>query len=213
MLLEAIELIRALWTGEEVTSNGKYYCTRKAKLFTRPEKPIPLYISTMVPRSAGFAGKYGDGLFTVGGGKPELCREILKNFEAGAEEAGKDPSRMPRLIELNVAYTDDREAVIDSMLRYWAGSFVPAVYSQNIYTAGMSAMNGAVVGRDTVEKRMLISSDPEEHVMLAKRYIDMGYTHLFFHFAGPDQMGFLKDYGREVLPKIRDNLKPSGKPF
>lgn len=72
MLAESIELIRQLWTGEEVTFKGDYYDTRKARLFTRPDQPPPIYISTMVPESAAFAGKYGDGLITVGGEQPEL---------------------------------------------------------------------------------------------------------------------------------------------
>ncbi|TMB69838.1 MAG: TIGR03557 family F420-dependent LLM class oxidoreductase, partial [Deltaproteobacteria bacterium] len=64
---EAIELIRALWTGEKVTHKGFYYQTRQAKLYTRPSEPIPLYVSSMVPNSARFAGKHSDGLITVGG--------------------------------------------------------------------------------------------------------------------------------------------------
>src|SRR4029453_9752004 len=55
---EAIELIRALWTGEKVTHKGTFYETRQAKLYTIPPKPIGLYISTLVPNSAAFAGKH-----------------------------------------------------------------------------------------------------------------------------------------------------------
>ena len=65
-MIEAIELIRALWSGEAVTHHGAYYETRKAKLYTRSEHAVPLYISAMVPNSARVAGKYGDGLITVG---------------------------------------------------------------------------------------------------------------------------------------------------
>src|SRR5262249_59399847 len=78
---EAIELIRALWTGEKITHKGKYYQTRQAKLYTRPRDPISLYISTMVPDSARFAGKYGDGLVTVGGEDRDTYREIFPNFD------------------------------------------------------------------------------------------------------------------------------------
>jgi len=71
-LAEAIKLIRALWAGEEVTHRGTFYDTRKAKLWTRSHRSIPLYISALVPKSARFAGKYGDGLFTVGGQPAEV---------------------------------------------------------------------------------------------------------------------------------------------
>jgi coenzyme F420-dependent glucose-6-phosphate dehydrogenase len=104
-LAEAIELIRALWTGEKVTHRGLYYQTRQAKLYTLPREPIPIYVSSMVPNSAQFAGKHGDGLITIGGEEPEAYCKIFENFDTGAAEAGKDPSRMPRMIELGVAYT------------------------------------------------------------------------------------------------------------
>lgn len=117
-LLESIELIRALWTGQEVTFKGKYYQTHKAKLFTPPASKISLYISTLVPESATFAGKYGDGLITVGGKQPEIYRQLIKNFEGAAREAGKDPASMPRLIELNVEYTQDVEEHIKFVQQY-----------------------------------------------------------------------------------------------
>ena len=37
-LAEAIELIRELLTGEKITHKGPYYETRKAKLYTQPER-------------------------------------------------------------------------------------------------------------------------------------------------------------------------------
>src|SRR5262249_40090604 len=37
---EAIQLMRELWSGDEVTFHGTYYQTQKAKLYTRPKEPI-----------------------------------------------------------------------------------------------------------------------------------------------------------------------------
>ena len=141
-MAEAIELIRALWTGEEVSFAGTYYHTHKAKLYTPPVSPIPLYISSVVPESASFAGKYGDGLMTVGGKQPEIYQSIMQNFEQGAIDNGKDPKTMPRLIELNVAYTDDMDGAVQEMKKYWASTFVPALFYANIYSPKMAAETG-----------------------------------------------------------------------
>ena len=164
---EAIELIRALWIGDKITHRGIYYQTRQAKLYTRPRDPIPLYISTMVPNSARFAGEYGDGLITVGGEESETYREILQNFETGAREAGKDPSRMPRMIELGVAYTDDEEKAIEYRKNYWAGTFVPALFTERIYTPKMPKKTVRPLGQMSSKKpcasrpiRRLISNWP-----------------------------------------------------
>ena len=204
MLQEAIELIRELWEGGQVTFDGAYYVTRKARLYTPPKSRIPIIISSLVPESAGFAGRNGDGLFTVGGKPPETLRQIIDNFEQGAVEAGKDPDDMPRFIELNVAYTKDKKKAAAEFRKYWAGAFVPAMFDQNIYTPAMSEANGAVVGDDTVMKMTCISDDPQEHVKYIQEHIDAGFTHLFFHTAGPEQARFIRDYAKDVLPPVRN---------
>lgn len=207
MLEEAIYLIRLLWSGDEITFEGEYYETHKARLYTLPEEDIPIYISSLVPDSAGFAGFFGDGLITVGGKEHKLYQGILEEFEAGAREAGKDPENMPRLIELNVAYTENEDAAIQEMKKYWAGSFVPALFDQKIYTPKDSAKNGKVVGSETLRQAMCISADPQKQVAYAQRYLDLGFSELYFHSAGPDQRAFLQDFGRDVLPKLKEAVR------
>ena len=209
-LIEAIDLIRRLWTGDEVTHEGIYYETRKARLYTRPEQPIPLYVSTLVPDSAVFAGHCGDGLITVGGEPPEHYKQIIESFGRGARAEGKDPTTMPKLIELGVAYTSDEQAAIAARQKYWAGTYVPALFDQKIYTPAMSAKNGNAVGADTIKRRSCISAIPDDQVQYAMQYLEMGFTTLFFHSAGPDQRAFLEGYGRDVLPRIRQEVQRRG---
>jgi len=211
-LAEAIELIRALWTGEKITREGAYYQSRQAKLYTLPGQPIPLYVSTLVPDSARFAGKYGDGLITVGGNEPDTYRQIIENFEAGAREAGKDPSRAPRMVELAVAYTDDEAKAIECRKAYWAATFVPALFTQRIHTPKMAEENGKAVGSDTIRKRSCISTDPKDHIDFVRQYTDLGFDQIFFHSAGPDQRAFIEGYGRDVLPQLRQALQPRSRP-
>lgn len=204
---EAIELMRKLWSGEKITHKGEFYQTRQAKLYTLPEQEIPIYVSTMVPASAAFAGRYGDGLITVGGEEPETYRQIFDNFASGAKEAGREETG-PRMVEIAVEFTADSKKAIEERKRYWAGTFVPALFTQKIYTPEMSEQNGSVVGADVIEQSVCISDDPEEHVKVARRYIDMGFDHLIFH-AATDQRAFLENYGRHVLPRLREHAQTS----
>ncbi len=202
-MIEAIALMRALWRGEPVTHKGVYYQTRKAKLYTRPVESIPIYVSAMVPNSAHVAGQHGDALITTGGEEPETYRKIFVNFDAGAKEAGKKPAEMPRMVELAVAVSDDEETAIACRKSYWAGTYIPALFTEKIYTPQMSEQNGKPVGSDTIKKAGCISADPEDHIQFAQKYIDLGFDHLIFHCAGPDQKAFLEIYSRDVLPRLR----------
>lgn len=202
-MIEAVQLMRALWKGEPVSHHGRYYQTRQATLYTRPADPPPIFVSTMVPHSAHLAGELGDGLITVGGNEPELYRELIGNFEAGARRAGKDPSRMPRMIELAVSYGADEAPAIQCRKDYWAGTYIPALFTERIYTPKLSAENGKPVGAEAIREAGCLSSDPDEHVRMAQRYLALGFDHLIFHSAGPDQRAFIEGYGRDVLPKLR----------
>ncbi len=201
---EAIDLIRMLWTGEEVTYEGTYYQTHKARIYSPPAQPIPIYISSLVPQSAYFAGKYGDGLFTVGGKQPTVYRELLQHFTQGAQEAGKNATHLPKLIELNVEYAQDTDEAITNHLKYWAGTYIPALFDQKIYTPAMSAENGQIVTAEAVKKASCVSSNAEDHIQFAQQFIDLGFDHLIFHSARQDQQAFIKAYGRDVLSKLRE---------
>jgi hypothetical protein len=45
----------------------------------------------------------------------------------------------------------------------------------------------------------------------ARSQHDLGFDHLIFHPAGPDQQAFIEGYGSDVLPKLRAQSKGSSK--
>lgn len=145
-------------------------------------------------------------MITVGGKQPDLYHNMLKNFEEGARQAGKNPAQMPKLIEVNVEYTNNEEAAIQNQKKYWAATYIPASFDQKIYTPAMSAQNGEAVGADTIKKASCISPNPGDHVRFAQKYIDMGFDHLVFHSADPNQRRFIEAYGQNVLPKLRSKV-------
>ena len=73
MLREAVEVIRALHAGGEVTHYGKHYTVENAEVFTRPEQSVPIYVSGLGPVAARLAGEIGDG-FCCAGPSGELVR-------------------------------------------------------------------------------------------------------------------------------------------
>lgn len=131
----------------------------------------------------------------------------LHKFEEGAQSVGKDPARMPRIIELSVAFTNDVDSAVKDMKRYWGGALVPALYDQKIYTPTMAAQNGQVIGGDIIRQHMVISTEPDEHVMFVMPYIELGFDTLIFHSPQSQQRKFIETYGREVLPLLRGRAK------
>ena len=52
MLEEAVEVIRALWSGEVVSHRGRHYRVQNAKLYSLPESLPPIRVAASGPRMA-----------------------------------------------------------------------------------------------------------------------------------------------------------------
>jgi F420-dependent hydroxymycolic acid dehydrogenase len=78
-LIEAISVIRALWSGQEIRHQGKYY-TVNTKLYDPPARPIPLLTAANGRKSMRLAGQYGDGLIT----DPKTWKQYKTEWEEGA---------------------------------------------------------------------------------------------------------------------------------
>ena len=96
-MAEAIELMRRCGAARKSPTVELIIKPVRQSSIPGPKESIPIYISSMVPNSAQFARKYGDGLITTGGEEPEIYEKIFANFKAGAKEAGKKPAQMPRM--------------------------------------------------------------------------------------------------------------------
>jgi len=110
MLEEAIIVIKKLWKDDFVSFEGKYYRLKKAKLYTKPEKPVKIYIAAGGPKVAELAGKHADGLLLG----PHLgqAKELFRAFENGARKAGRDPTSLEKVVEILVSYNENYEAAL-----------------------------------------------------------------------------------------------------
>jgi G6PDH family F420-dependent oxidoreductase len=61
MLEEAVEVIRALWTGKVVNYRGRHYEVEHARIYSRPAEPPAIYVSGFGPKAIALAGRIADG--------------------------------------------------------------------------------------------------------------------------------------------------------
>jgi coenzyme F420-dependent glucose-6-phosphate dehydrogenase len=202
-LAEAIELIRALWAGERVDFDGRFYRTRRATVYDRPEQPPPILVAAAGKRTAEFAGSAGDGFITTGGKPRALYAEtLLPAVDSGLAAAGRDPAAYERLIEVKVSYERDRERAIADC-RFWAPLALPAEAKQGVedpVELERLADDPAV----RPETRFIVSGDPQEQAERISEYVELGFRHLVFHSPAADQLRFVERFGAEVLPLLRD---------
>jgi coenzyme F420-dependent glucose-6-phosphate dehydrogenase len=204
-LREAVKLIKRLWSEDYLTFEGKYFRTTEAKLFDKPQTPIPLLVAAGGPQAATFAGREGDGMIVTSGKGDELYRDVLvPAMEKGAREAGRDPATLERMIEMKVSYDHDRGRASEDTTE-WAALALPAEDKAGVDDPReMERRAKSVAGR--AHTRFIVSADPDEHVSKIEPYLGWGFTHLVFHFPGQDQERAMRLYAQEVLPRLRARM-------
>jgi coenzyme F420-dependent glucose-6-phosphate dehydrogenase len=201
-LKEAVQIIKKLWTEEWVSFKGEYYWIKDSNLYTKPNKPIPLYISAMSPQTAKFAGKEGDGLITNELNTESLRNILLPKFKEGAIKSGKDYDKLEKILFIPASYDDDKEKAIQS-IRFWRGAMIKAFFDVDVHDPRQIEDNGQVIGDDTLEKMLLIITNAEEGISRLRKYVNLGFTEIVLTNSSPQREGLVKLISKEIAPALK----------
>src|SRR5581483_8024543 len=114
-LVEAITLIRQLWSGQRISFQGRYFHTDQIKLYDPPPSPPPIFVAAGGPKSAHSAGRYGDGWITEAASIKD--QKLLGAFNQGAHESRRDPATLGKRVEMFAVVGDQNE--IDRAAELW----------------------------------------------------------------------------------------------
>ena len=87
-VVEAIEVLRRLWSGDGSSFAGKHYRLERPSGFLRPEPEPPIIVGGFGPRMAAIAGRHGDGMNTQAF-HPRLA-DLVKVARDERAAAGRD---------------------------------------------------------------------------------------------------------------------------
>jgi coenzyme F420-dependent glucose-6-phosphate dehydrogenase len=200
---EAVDLMRALWTGERVTFEGEYYQTTDATVYDRPDQPVPIYVAAGGPVVARYAGRAGDGFICTSGKGRELYEDkLLPAVDEGLEKAGRPKGAIDRMIEIKLSYDPEPERALENC-RFWAPLSLTAEQKHGLHDPVEMQAAGAALPIEQVASRWIVASDPESAMEQIQPYLDLGFDHLVFHGPGHDQSRFLTTFSEQVLPLLR----------
>jgi len=197
---EAIEIIQKLFTGKDVKHSGQYFTLETSRLWTMPAAPPPIYIATSGPITAKRTGKTCDGIITPGATVDKISG-LLAKFDEGAREAGKDPSAMPKILQLHLSWAPTDEEALANAVTEWpnGGMKFP---KQDIRSPFDFEQMAKLVRPEDFDGRMLISSDLDAHREEIQKFLDLGVDRVYLHNVGRNQKEWIEAFGRDVLPRL-----------
>lgn len=192
-LIEAIGLIRQLWSGSRISFTGRYFQTNALKLYDTSPTPPPIFVAASGPKSATLAGQYGDGWITQA--RDVKNSKLLSALSAGAQAAGRDPASLGKRAELFAIVGDNTEAARAAALwRFTAG----AVDQPNPVEIQRAAGSNPI---DKVLANWTVGTDAATHINAVQAVLDAGAIP-FLHFPQDDPTAAINFYRTNVLPKL-----------
>jgi G6PDH family F420-dependent oxidoreductase len=203
-MFEAVDIINKLFSaslaGKDVKHSGPFFKLESSRLWTMPETAPPVLVATAGPVTAKRAGRTVDGLITVGAPLDKIAG-LFARFDDGARDVGKDPSRMPKVLQLHLSWAaTDEEAMANAMTEWPNGGMrFPKADIRSPFEFEQLAK---MVRPEDFEGRLMISSDPDAHRAYIQRYADLGFTKIYLHNVGRNQKEWIDVFGRDVIPKL-----------
>ncbi|HWL91608.1 MAG TPA: TIGR03557 family F420-dependent LLM class oxidoreductase [Actinomycetota bacterium] len=191
MLEEAIDLMRALWSGELITEWTEHYTVDRARLFTVPETPPRIAVAASAPAAVRLAGRVGDGLISTA---PKA--EMVEAFrEAGGE--GK-----PVYGQLTICWGPDEAKAKDEALEWWPNTSVPGEVGLELAEPEHFEEIAELLTADRIAEKVVCGPDTGAIVDKVEEFVNAGFDHVFLHQVGPRQEEFLAFAKGELLPAI-----------
>jgi probable non-F420 flavinoid oxidoreductase len=192
-LRECVDIIRALFAGEEVSHDGLVTVDR-ARLWTLPDTPPPLLGAAVSAETAAWLAEWADGLATVA--LPvDSARRVIDAYRGAG-------GRGPVVLQLHLSYARTDEEALRIAHDQWRATAVSPPATWDLDTPGAFDNATRHVPAEAAREGVLVSADPARHTALLAELVGLGADEVYLHHVGKDQDEFLDVFGEQVLPQL-----------
>lgn len=180
--VEQVQLLKRLWTEDNVTHKGKFFNVENLTVGPRPvQKPHPpIWTGGSAETALKRAGAWADGFICGSSAIPDFP-STWEKVSAYARAAGRDPNKITKAGLTFMAINDDHakavKTVEDYVMRYYGRQ------RADVANTSLVGSSGAVVDR-------------------IGAFLAKGLDTLIIGLADPDPKQ-LDLFGEEVLPKVK----------
>lgn len=197
MLVEAIEIIRALLTGEQTTLEGQYFRVDSAKVWDIPDIPVPIATAVSGERGIEQFAPLSDHLITT-----DPVADLLQSWDAARREQGAEASR--KIGQIPICWGPDKQAAVTrahELFRWFGGGW--HVNADLPLPVSFDAASQFVRESD-VAGSIACGPDLDELVESFKPFLEAGFTDIALVQVGDEnQQQFLDEIAEPLLEKLR----------
>lgn len=200
---ESLRLIRALWSGEPVTSDGEFYRAEEARIGIRPLTPggPPIWVGAGGKIAIRRAARLGDAWYAPGNSpNPRFLPDNAALYDEALVAAGKDPAAVERPVGVELYCAPSTEQAVSEGLEHARTEY--ATYAE------YPSLRWQRDRFDELVANTLLLGSPEHLIERIGALRDQGFNHLIFR---PGWLGMpvekvrasLRLFATEVFPAFR----------
>jgi G6PDH family F420-dependent oxidoreductase len=198
MLVEAIDIIRQLHTGELITHHGDYFDVDSARIWDLPDEPVQIGVAVGGDKGIDRLAPLADHLIAV---EPDPELVSTWNDTAGAPRIGGSTRAVG---QIPISWGRDRDAAIKvahEQFRWFGGGW--SVNSDLPTPAGFAGASQFVRPEDVAES-IPCGPDLDGIVEAVSAYWKAGFTDIALVQVGGDtQQAFFDEAAEPLLEKLR----------
>jgi len=223
-LIEAVSIIRKLWSGEPFSYEGEFWKLKDAFLHIKPvQQQPPIYFGANSPRTLRLTGEMADGWMPTPL-SPKLYEKRLELVEEGAEKAGRSMDEIDAGIYLYTSIADKAKDAYKQLEEVKIMIAHPEILKEAGYEIELPEKMGSMayhrllptsedlgkismyVDRIPVEAAIEFSvvGTVDECIEKIGEYVKAGAEHIDLINLGPDPRQVMEIYGKEIIPRFKE---------
>ena len=154
-------------------------------------------------QSAKAAAKFSDGLITFL--KPAESSKVLDVFNDTAKKENKNVSSLEKIAEYKISFSEDYEKAFETT-KFWRATLIKDVFNSSISDPRKLEQKAKKeVADEKLKESIQIVTSIEDSIKSIEDYFQAGYTGVYVHSTSPDEMKFVHEFSRKVLPYFNEN--------
>lgn len=175
---ETLQIIKAMWTQERATVEGKHYRVKEAWCEPKPNPVPPIMVGAFRPKMLRLTARHADW-WNVSSTSIEDYRAYLREFERACDEIGRDPATVRRV---------------------WSGGCVCAPTEREVADLAAARLE---LGEDAAyEVGVDFVGTPSQLIEQMQPFVELGVDYFMLDCGGFPRLTTVETLVHEVLPAL-----------
>jgi G6PDH family F420-dependent oxidoreductase len=198
-MIEALEIMQRLLSGEKVTFKGEYYQTKNVKLYSPPLHKVPILLAAGGPKSGMLSAEHADGIIVSVKNADDSANLVVSPTRDKAKAIGKKDFQVTASRWSIYAQNDD-EAFL--AIQPWRGLRAPS-RDHAVDPKQLQDEADSLSKEDILSRYSIVANASDYIENYAPLITTVNADTVVIQTTGKNQTAIIELLGKEVLPNLR----------